>query len=312
MRKKLTLILPFLGLTILLTVFSIKAPDTFPTKSNALNVITRTSPAVIVGMGMTFVIISGGIDLSVGSVIAISGVTCAMAASGTGSVLMGILAGMGTGALCGLVNGALISFGGIAPFIVTLGMMSAIRGAVLVMTNAMPVSENIPANFSHLYMGDLPGGIPIPIAIMLVVVLICAFILHWTPLGRYTFAIGSNRDAAFHSGVPINRTLMMIYILIGILGGLSGVMLAAELESGQPTSGQFWELRVIAGVVIGGASLMGGEGGVLGTIAGMLFIIALENGCRLSDISAHYQHVALGAAIIVAALIDKFARWRMR
>jgi len=262
-------------------------------------------------MGMTAVIISGGIDLSVGSMMALCGMVGALVMLKTGGVepqagamWLGTLVGIGTGLLCGLLNGGLITALNLPPFIVTLGTMSAFRGISYVMNNGM--MYDVP---TYKFLGqNTMLGIPASVLIFAGIVLIAFFVLRYTPLGRYTYAIGSNRQAAFHAGVNVNRSLLAIYALTGLFIGMAAMIQTSRTISAQPTAGISLELDIIAAVVIGGASLSGGRGTVVGTIIGTLLISFLRNGLTLLGISTNIQLVVIGAIIIGAVALDQMAR----
>jgi ribose/xylose/arabinose/galactoside ABC-type transport system permease subunit len=282
-------------------------PDTFLTLDNFLNVLRRSSVYGIVAIGMTFVIISGGIDLSVGSMLAVCGMIGAwvMVAAGTA---MGTIAGVAAGLLSGLVNGLLITRFRLQPFIVTLGTMSFFRGIALVMKDGQPV--NVP---DYKYLGEgVIFAAPVSVLIFAAVIIIAMLILKYTPLGRYTYAIGSNREAAFHAGVRVNKNLTWIYTIVGLLVGIAAMIQVSRTVSAQPTAGLGVELDVIAAVVIGGASLSGGQGTITGTIIGTLLISFLRNGCTLLGISTNAQLIVIGIIIVVAVAVDQLAQTRTK
>ncbi|MGC8907891.1 MAG: ABC transporter permease [Desulfomonilaceae bacterium] len=311
MNKLVRELLPFGSLLLLIAVLSLWQPESFLTADNFLNVLRRSSVYGIMAVGMTFVIISGGIDLSVGSLLAL----CGMCAAGVMVWLggpapssevraLGTAAGLLTGAAGGFVSGALIAKLNIQPFIATLGTMSLYRGIALVMHDGQPI--NIP---TYRYLGEgACFGIPVSILLFLAVIVAAAVILKYTRFGRYTYAIGSNVEAAHHAGVRIDRNLMAIYTLGGLLTGLGAVIAMSRTVSAQPTAGVGAELDVIAAVVIGGASLSGGRGGVVGTIIGALLISFLRNGCTLLGISTNAQLIVIGVVIVLAVAIDQFTR----
>jgi ribose/xylose/arabinose/galactoside ABC-type transport system permease subunit len=226
----------------------------------------------------------------------------------TSGMIAGTLVGGVTGAVCGFLNGTLITRLKLPPFIVTLGTMSAFRGISYVMNDGEPY--NVPA-YTYLGNGSL-AGVPISVVIALVVVLLASLGLRYTPLGRYTYAIGSNREAAFHAGVNVTRNLTALYTIAGILVGVAAMIATSRTVSAQPTAGINLELDTIAAVVIGGASLSGGRGTILGTIIGTLLIGFLRNGCTLVGISTNVQLIVVGAIIIIAVSVDQMARSRAR
>jgi ribose/xylose/arabinose/galactoside ABC-type transport system permease subunit len=311
MNKFVRQLLPFGTLILILAILAAWKPDEFLTAGNFFNVLSRSTVNVIIAMGMTAVIISGGIDLSVGSMMALCGMVGALvmlktggSAPGVGAMWLGTLAGVGAGLLCGLVNGGLITALNLPPFIVTLGTMSAFRGISYVMNNGM--MYDVPT-YTFLDQGALLG-LPINVLIAAGIILIAFFVLRYTPLGRYTYAIGSNRQAAFHAGVNVNRALLAVYALTGLFIGIAAMIQTSRTISAQPTAGISLELDIIAAVVIGGASLSGGRGTVAGTIIGTLLISFLRNGCTLLGISTNTQLVVIGAIIIGAVALDQMAR----
>jgi ribose transport system permease protein len=274
----------------------------FLTVSNLLNIAQQTTLTAIVAVGMTFVIITAGIDLSVGSALAFSGVIMASLLQRNTPAAVAIVAGLGAGAFCGLLNGVLITLGKLPPFIATLGMMSIARGAALVFTEGRPIS-----GFSESFRWIATGQffyIPIPVIIMLAVYLAAHLILTNTKLGRYSYAIGGAEEAAVLSGVNVKLYKTIVYTLCGCLSGLSAVLLTARLNSAQPIAGMNYELDAIAATVVGGTSLTGGEGTIYGTLIGALIIGVLRNGLNLLDISSFLQQIVIGAVIIIAVLLD--------
>jgi ribose transport system permease protein len=289
------------GLIALSIVLWILTPH-FMTVSNLLNVAQQTAIVAIIAAGMTFVIITAGIDLSVGSVLAFSGVVMATLLLGGLPLGLALLSGVGTGLFCGLLNGLLISVGRLPPFIATLGMMSVARGAALVFTEGRPVS-GFSDSFRQIAVGEVLR-IPAPVVIMLAVYLIAHFVLTRTKLGRYTYAIGGNEEAAILSGVNVRLYRTLVYGLCGGLSGLAAIILTARLNSAQPIAGIMYELDAIAAVVIGGTSLIGGEGTVFGTLIGALIMGVLRNGLTLLGVSSFVQQIVIGSVIIVAVLFD--------
>jgi ribose/xylose/arabinose/galactoside ABC-type transport system permease subunit len=297
------------GLIALCIVLWILTPH-FMTVSNLLNVAQQTTLVAIIAVGMTFVIITGGIDLSVGSALAFSGVAMATLLQKGVPLGIALLAGLGAGLLCGLLNGLLITIGRLPPFIATLGMMSVARGAALVFTGGRPVS-GFSDTFRQIAVGEIIH-IPAPVIIMLAVYLIAHFVLTKTKLGRYTYAIGGNEEATILSGVNVRLYKTMVYGLCGLLSGLAAIILTARLNSAQPIAGMMYELDAIAATVIGGTSLTGGEGTIFGTLIGALIIGVLRNGLNLLDISSFVQQIVIGAVIIVAVLFDMLLKAKKR
>jgi ribose transport system permease protein len=289
------------GLFVVTIVFWILSPY-FLTVSNLMNIAEQTSINAVIAVGMTFVIIAAGIDLSVGSIVALSGVVLAGALQSNVPTGLVILLGLGVGSLCGLSNGLLISYGRLPPFIATLGMMSVARGAALFYTDGRPVSGFSP-EFRSLATGTI-AQIPSPVIIMIVLYVLAHGILNRTKLGRYTYAIGGNEEAANLSGINTRMIKTTIYGVCGMLSGLAAVILTARLNSAQPIAGMMYELDAIAAVVIGGTSLIGGEGKISGTLIGVLIMGILRNGLNLLGLSSFTQQVVIGSVIILAVLID--------
>lgn len=282
----------------------------FLTVSNLLNVAQQTVINAIIAAGMTFVIISAGIDLSVGSILAFSGVVLAQALHAGCPLPLAILAGIGVGAACGLVNGVLITLGRLPPFIATLGMMSVARGAALLVTGGRPVS-GFAESLRWIANGRL-AAVPASVILMVLVFAAAQFVLRRTKFGRYVYAVGGNEEAALLSGVPVSFCKIAIYGSCGALAGLAAVILTSRLNSAQPIAGLSYELDAIAATVIGGASLMGGEGSVLGTLVGALIMGVLRNGLNLLGVSSFVQQVFIGTVIISAVLLDMLFRERRR
>ena len=291
-------LLGLIGLSIVLWIMT----PYFLTVSNLLNIAQQTSINAIIAVGMTFVIITAGIDLSVGSLVAFSGVVLASVLQAGVPLPIAILVGLGVGLSCGMINGLLITHGRIPPFISTLGMMSVARGAALLYTKGRPVS-GFSENFRYLATGEI-FHIPVPVIIMGVVYIIAHFVLNRTKLGRYAYAIGGNEEAAILSGINVKLYKTMVYALCGMLSGLAALILTARLNSAQPIAGNMYELDAIAATVIGGTSLMGGEGTVLGTLIGALIMGVLRNGLNLLGVSSFIQQIVIGSVIIIAVLLD--------
>lgn len=289
------------GLFVLCAVLWALTPH-FLTVSNLLNVAQQTSINAVIAVGLTFVIISGGIDLSVGSLVAFSGVVTASLLQRAVPVPLALLAGLLTGLACGLVNGLLITYGRLPPFIATLGLMSVARGGALLYTDGRPVS-GFGEDFRWLASGEILR-VPVPVVIMIVVYLIAHFVLRRTLFGRYLFAMGGNEEAALLSGVRVRLHKTIVYGVCGLLSALAAAMLTARLNSAQPIAGINYELDAIAATVIGGTSLMGGQGSVVGTLIGALIMGVLRNGLNLLGVSSFIQQVVIGAVIILAVLLD--------
>jgi ribose/xylose/arabinose/galactoside ABC-type transport system permease subunit len=296
---------PLIALIGLSLVLWILTPH-FLTLANLLNVAEQTTIIAIVAAGMTLVIISAGIDLSVGSIVALSGVAMATALRGGWPLPAALLVGTTTGLACGLLNGVLVTRGRLPPFIATLGMMSVARGAALMFTDGRPVSGFSEA-FRRLSTGDVLH-IPGPVIVMAVIYVLSHILLTKTQFGRYVYAIGGNEEAAVLSGVNVSRVKTLVYGQCGMLSGLAAILLTARLNSAQPIAGMMYELDAIAATVIGGTSLLGGEGSIFGTLVGALIIGVLRNGLNLIGTPSFTQQVVIGSVIIVSVLLDMLLR----
>ncbi|MDZ7372774.1 MAG: ABC transporter permease [candidate division KSB1 bacterium] len=300
---------PYASLLAMAIVLSLLSPH-FLTLENLFAIGVQMAVIAIMAIGQILIIISAGIDLSVGSVMALAGVICTMLVVSGVPIGLGILAGTLVGGVCGLVNGSLIAYGFLPPFIATLGMMGIARGAALLLTGGVPIF-GLPPGFNFLGGGRILFGLPVPVAILIALALAGHFVLTRTRFGRYVFAIGSNAEAARLSGINVRATLTRIYTYAGLLYGFAGVLMASRLSTGQPTAGTGYELDVIAACVIGGASLSGGEGTVLGAIMGALIMGVLRNGCNLLDISAFWQQIAIGVIIVAAVFSDQYRKHKL-
>jgi len=268
------------------------------------------SVIAIMALGEMMIIISAGIDLSVGSVMALSGIIATLLMSRGVDTVLAIAIGIIVGAFCGLINGLLTAVGRLPAFISTLGMMGIARGIALIITGGVPIF-GLPSSFSLVGDGRVFNVLPVPVLVMVTLAIIAHIVLSNTTFGRYTFAVGGNYEAARLAGINVGGHLTKIYTVAGFLYGIAGIILASRLSTGQPTAGTGYELDVIAACVIGGASLSGGEGTILGAILGALLIGVLRNGCNLLDISAFWQQVAIGSIIVVAVFVDQYQK-RMR
>jgi ribose transport system permease protein len=300
-------LLPFLSLIVLFVALAIASPH-FLTSTNLSSVVRQTAVINIMALGMTIIIISGGIDLSVGAILAMGGLLGTMAMERGMSIPAGILIGILAGLVCGLVNGLLIAKLNIAPFIVTLGTLGIIRGLALMISNGLPV-HRIPQGFSFLGEGTL-FGVPFVLWVLVLCAVFTHVLLEHTRLGRYAFAIGSNPEAAVYSGIPVAFHTTAVYAIAGMLTGLAGMIEASRLMTGQPTAGQGYELQAIAAVVIGGGSLHGGEGSVVGTLIGAFIMGLLSNGSDLLGVSPYLQQAIIGAVIILAVTVDELRKRR--
>lgn len=296
---------PLVGLIVLMAVVAILSPS-FLTVDNLLNILRQTSINAVIAVGMTYVILSGGIDLSVGSVLAFCGAVCAWLVAGDMSIWLAIPISLLLGAGLGAVNGVVIGTGGVQPFVATLVAMTMLRGATLVFTDGRPITTGTGAAADAFWSvgGGYLLGIPVPVVIAGVVFAVCGLVLTRTRFGRYTYAVGGNEVVARLSGIRVNLEKTTIYALSGLLAALAGVILTARLESAQPTAGAGYELDAIAAVVVGGTSLSGGKGTLFGTLVGALIIGVLNNALNLMDVSSYYQMIAKGAVILLAVLAD--------
>ena len=299
------------GALIVVFVFlSFASPD-FLTADNLFNIGSQTAVVAVIAVGMTLVIITAGIDLSVGSVAALAGVMGALLMSSYGlSMPFAVLGGTLVGAACGLTNGLLVSVAGLNPFIATLGMLSVARGVVYIATDAQSVF-GLPDSFRLLGQGVVAGGIPIPVVIIITVAIVGYVVLSRTRLGRYAYAMGSNLEAARLSGIPIRRYLTSVYVISGALAGFGGMIAASRVASGQPNYGIGLELDVIAAAVIGGASLFGGQGTVVGTLIGAFLIALIRNGAVLLNVNTFYQQIIIGVIIWAAVFWDQYRRRKL-
>jgi ribose transport system permease protein len=291
-----------LGALLALSVALTVATPHFLTLSNLMNVLEQTSINAVIAVGMTFVILSGGIDLSVGSILALAGILLALALQQDFSLPVALAVALGVGGACGLLNGLLVTRGRLPPFIATLGMMSVARGAALLLTEGRPVS-GFEAGFRSLATGRFLL-VPAPVVVAALVYLLAHVILRRTLLGRFVYAIGGNEEAARFSGVSIRLHKALVYVISGLASAVAAALLTARLNSAQPIAGVMYELDAIAAVVIGGTSLRGGVGGVGGTLVGALIMGVLRNGLNLLGISSFLQQVVIGLVIVGAVLLD--------
>jgi ribose transport system permease protein len=291
----------FAGLLTLCLILWAATPH-FLTVSNLLNVLEQTALNAIVAMGMTYVIISGGIDLSVGSVLAVAGIGLALALESGLPAPVAIAIALALGLSCGLINGLLIAVGRLPPFIATLGMMSVARGAALMLAEGRPIS-GFSEGFRSLAT-ERVLGVPAPVLITIVIYAVAHFVLTRTVFGRATYAIGGNEEAARLSGVQVRSYKTAVYGVAGVASAAAAVLLTARLNSAQPTAGTMYELDAIAATVIGGSSLLGGEGSMTGTLVGALIMGVLRNGLNLLNVSSFVQQLVIGIVIIGAVTVD--------
>lgn len=302
LRSMLAMLGPFLALLVVYVIFG-SLNSRFFTTDVALNILTQTVIVATAAIGMTLIIISGGIDLSVGSMIALSCVFCAWLTTKGMDALMIFTATIAFGAFCGACNGSLTVKLKLLPFIVTLGTMQIFRGAAKVATNGTPI--NLPTTVSAWkpWMGGV--GLPYGVWMMLALVLLFSLMLRFTRFGRHIFAVGSNELTATLCGLPVARIKILVYTIGGAMAGLAAIMNMAKSSQGDPTTATGMELDVIAAVVIGGASLSGGEGSVLGALVGALLMTTIRNGCGMNGIPTPWTEVITGAIIVIAVIIDR-------
>jgi len=301
-----------IGVALLLEVllFALLSPH-FLTAENLLNVTLQTSITAIIAAGMTLVILTGGIDLSVGSLVALVGVVGALTARATAdpglAIVLALVVGVAFGAASGAAAGLCIIRFRITPFIATLALMTIWRGLAFILTEGRPVWE-LPEAFTFLGGGRL-AGVPIPTILMAIVFIFTHLTLTRTRFGRHIYAVGGNVEAARLAGIATGRVILAVYVICGMLTALSGILLASRLSSGQPNAGLMYELDVIAAVVVGGGSLSGGRGSVAGTFLGSMLIGVLRNGLNLLDVGSYTQQVIVGVVILLAVVLDQ---WRTR
>lgn len=307
-------VLAFAALIVLFVVFSLASPN-FLQFDNIVGILLATAVNGVLALGVTFVIITGGIDLSIGTVMTFAAVMAGVFITNWQlPVVIGVLGGLAAGALCGLINGVVIAKLKVPSFIATLGMLNIAKGAALVISGLRPIYFNDTPSFNMIAMGSLLGvvvpGFNIPNAVLILfgAAIVASLILNKTVLGRYTFALGSNEEATRLSGVNVDAWKMAVYTLTGVFSGLAGVVIAARINSAQPALGQGYELDAIAAAVIGGTSLSGGEGTILGTIIGAFIISTLTNGLRIMSVPQEWQTIVTGGIVIIAVYLDIIRR----
>jgi ribose/xylose/arabinose/galactoside ABC-type transport system permease subunit len=336
--KLISQIAPLLFLFVLIIIFSVATEGRFLNPLNVFNVLRQVSITGMIAIGMTFVILTGGIDLSVGSIVALAGMAAAIAFKGTNqntlslettdAVGLGVggaaVAAMLVGVLCGFIQGTAITRLGIPAFIVTLGGLTIWRGLTLILSNGGPISGftgeyrywgngliELPW-LTELVQARVPIGIPIPVIIFLLFAALAYIVLRYTRYGRHVYAVGGNPEAARLSGLNVKTLTLSVYIIVGFFAGLGGFVLSARLNSSEAVAGLGYELDVIAAVVIGGTSLFGGEGNVLGTVIGSLLIGVLVNGLVMLNVSSYVQQIIIGLIIILAVAFDRYVKSRRR
>ena len=282
------------------------ATASFLTFDNLINVVRQSSIVGFIALGMTFVMITAGIDLSVGSVVGLTGVVAAtLAPAGGTAFLVPVLIGLLVGATVGFLNSTMIVWGGILPFLATLAMMAVVRSASLIFTNGQPVS-GLSGPFQWLGSGMI-GPLPVPVVLFFVAALITDFVLSRTKFGRHVYAVGGNEESAKKVGISVRRILIAVYVIAGCLASLAGIVLTARVDGADPLAGTGYELLAIAAVVIGGTSLFGGVGTIRGTVLGVLLVAVVMNGLNLLNVSSYYQQAVQGIILVLAVLLN---RWK--
>lgn len=293
---------PLVGFIVIFVAMSL-ANDNFLTASNLSNVLRQVSIIAIIAVGMTCAILTGGIDLSVGPVMALSGTLTAGLMVAGFPMELAILAGLAVGALFGAGNGVFVAYARMPPIIVTLATMGIARGLALIYTGGYPIS-GLPQGFASLGRGEVLG-LQVPILVMAVMYVLAYILLHKTPIGRYIYAIGGNEEAARLSGVRVSRYKLLVYTLSGLTAAVAGIVLSSRLMSGQPNAGVGFELDAIAAVVLGGTAIAGGRGAIVGTLVGAMMLGVLNNGLNLMGISPYIQNIIKGAIILLAIYISR-------
>ncbi|WP_026891415.1 ABC transporter permease [Lacrimispora aerotolerans] len=288
---------------VVICIFAAFLSNSFLSVSNLFNVFKQITVAGIIACGMTFVILTGGIDLSVGSILGLSGVVASGVLQSTGNTGLAVLTALAIGIVCGAVNGFFISHCEIPPFIATLGMMTLLRGCVLIFTKGSPIP--VKADIYKFLGKGMILSIPVPVIILILLYLLAHYVLTQTSFGRSVYAFGGNREAARLSGISVKRTEWMVYIINGLLSGVAAVVLTARLGSAQSTSGQGIEMDAIAAVILGGTSLSGGTGFVLPTVIGAMIMGIIDNILTLMNVNPHATYIVKGAVVLIAVLVDK-------
>lgn len=314
-RQRLQQLAALAGLVLIFAAFSVASPQVFPTYSNITNILFSAVVIGVLSLGATFVIITGGIDLSVGT-----GMTLTAVMSATFIVTLGLPMWLGiiltllVGALIGAINGTNVAILGLPPFIATMAMMLVCQGLALVVSNKAPIYFDLVehADFIGLSTGNLIPSFPNAPLVLLVAALIAYVVLSKTILGRYDISIGSNMEATALSGINVKKWLIIIYALAGVFTALGGIMIAARLGSAQPATGAGYELQAIAAVVIGGTSLSGGKGSIVGTVIGAMIIAVINNGLQIISVPQEWQNVILGVVILVTVFIDQLRTKRVQ
>ncbi|HYD40019.1 MAG TPA: ABC transporter permease [Anaeromyxobacter sp.] len=295
---------PLVALVVLAVLLSVTT-SSFLTVPNLMNVLQQSSVTLIMALGMTVVIVSAGIDLSVGSILALSGCTAALLARAGVAPAWCMLAALGVGAGCGIVSGLTIALTRIPDFIMTLGMLSALRGLALILTRGLPVT-GLPRELTFLGAARIGGVLPVSVAVAAVMTVLVWFVLNYTATGRCAFAVGGNREAARASGINLTKHTTAVYALSGLLAGVASIVTLGRINSANALMGQGAELSVIAVVIIGGTNLFGGQGSISGTVLGALIFGVISNGLNLRNVTAFWQQLFIGVLIVLVAIMNQF------
>jgi putative xylitol transport system permease protein len=290
----------------LVLIYLSVASPVFLSLDNLTNIVRQSSIIGFLALGLTFVMITAGIDLSVGSVVGLTGVVSATLAPSTGSAfLIPIVVGLAVGLIIGLLNSALIVYGAVLPFLATLAMMAVVRSGALVFTNGQPITS-LSAPFDWLGSGML-GPLPVPVLLFVIAALVMEFVLSRTAFGRHVYAIGGSEESSQKVGISTKRVLMGVYVIAGVMAAIGGLVLTARVDGADPLAGTGYELQAIAAVVIGGTSLFGGVGTIRGTVVGVLLVGVVLNGMNLLNVSSYYQQAVQGVILVLAVLLN---RWK--
>lgn len=292
-----------LGILILFSLVMALLSKDFFTVTNITNLVRQQSMVAIAAAGATFIMITCGLDISVGSTLALSGVVFALLVQGGIPIPIAAILAVVSGGMIGSLNAAMIVGAKINPVIATLGTMYAVRGIAYLLADGQAVVNGLPLEFMNMGRGYI-GFLPIPVIILLIIYIIFGFILSKTLLGKYTYAIGGNIETARLSGIPVKKVMFSLYVIVGLLTGLSGVIMASRLNSGNPQIGQGFEFDVIIAVFLGGVSVKGGEGSLTGTLIGTMIVGVLSNGLNLLGVNAFYQYIIKGVVLVLAVMVD--------
>jgi ribose transport system permease protein len=302
---EMTLLFVYIGVTV---VFAILSPYFF-TVNNFMKIGLYTAQMGVLSAGMTMALLSGGLDISVGSMMAMVGMVCAAHLEKGGGAFAAVLMGLLVGAASGAVNGVIITKGKVNAFITTLGTMTIFRGLALIYSNGKTILITN-ANYNLIGRHYLFGAVPIPLIIMVLVFIISAFLLKYTTFGRRVYSAGGNEQASYLAGIPVEKTRFLVYVIIGICGGMGGIMLSSQSGAGIPSSAGTINMEVISAVILGGTSLSGGKGNIIGTVLGVLILSTLGNGLNMLSVPSFYQEVIRGVVLIVAVIFDTMKNTR--